>query len=54
MTKNVFNIIYFIFLLMDDFNNQNIQEGFTPHEEYQKPPEQFPDISEINQVNSNI
>ena len=39
---------------MDDFNNQNIQEGFTPHEEYQKPPEQFPDISEINQVNSNI
>ena len=39
---------------MDDFNNQNIKEGFTPNEEYQKPPELFPNISEINQVDSNI
>ena len=37
---------------MDNFNNQNIPEGFTPNEEYGKPQEQYPDASEINRVNS--
>ena len=37
---------------MDNFNSQNIQEGFTPHEEYEKPQDQYPDASEINRVNS--
>lgn len=39
---------------MDNFNSQNIPEGFTPNEEYGKPQEQYPDSSEINRVNSNI